>query len=281
MSGRALVLGGGGITGIAWELGLLAGLAERGVRLENADRVVGTSAGSVVGAQLLSGASLEDLYAGQLEEPTREIKGASLGRAVFARYAWALVRARGDRTRFARLLGAMSIRAAAAGRLPSIGSRLRAIESRLPSREWPEADLRITVVDARSGEFRVITRADGVPLARAVAASCAVPGVYPPVPLDGRLYIDGGVRSFANADLARGCSRVVAVAPADRAVPGVPSTAATLGRLGVPHALVMPDAAAVAAIGKDVLDLSARAASARAGRDQAASVTDEIAAVWG
>ena len=56
----ALVLGGGGITGIAWEIGVLAGLAEAGVDLTGADLVVGTSAGSVVGAQITSGAPLED-----------------------------------------------------------------------------------------------------------------------------------------------------------------------------------------------------------------------------
>ena len=67
------MLGGGGITGIAWELGLLAGLAEGGVRLGEADLVVGTSAGSVVGAQLLSGAPVEELYASQLRPPSGEI----------------------------------------------------------------------------------------------------------------------------------------------------------------------------------------------------------------
>ena len=68
----ALVLGGGGITGIAWEIGVLAGLAEAGVDLTGADLVVGTSAGSVVGAQLTCGAELETLYERQLEPPTEE-----------------------------------------------------------------------------------------------------------------------------------------------------------------------------------------------------------------
>lgn len=69
MTGRALVLGGGGITGIAWEIGLLAGLAglaADGVDLTAADLVIGTSAGSVVGAQVTSGTAIEDLYAAQL-----------------------------------------------------------------------------------------------------------------------------------------------------------------------------------------------------------------------
>ena len=70
---RALVLGGGGITGAAWEIGLMAGLAQAGVDLTSADVVVGTSAGSVAGSQILSGVRLEQLYARQLEDPTAEV----------------------------------------------------------------------------------------------------------------------------------------------------------------------------------------------------------------
>src|SRR5215203_1575582 len=86
---RALVLGGGGVTGVAWEIGVLAGLAEAGVDLTGADLVVGTSAGSVVGAQVTSGAGIEELYARQLEPPASE-RVARLGRAAQARYAWAM-----------------------------------------------------------------------------------------------------------------------------------------------------------------------------------------------
>jgi len=63
---RALVLGGGGITGVGWEIGLLAGLADAGLDLSVADPpdlVVGTSAGSVVGAQVASGVDLQEAYA--------------------------------------------------------------------------------------------------------------------------------------------------------------------------------------------------------------------------
>src|SRR3954468_18850847 len=70
---RALVLGGGGITGIAWEIGLLKGLRDLGVDLTAADTVIGTSAGSVVGAQLTSAFDLDDLYAAQLREPRGEV----------------------------------------------------------------------------------------------------------------------------------------------------------------------------------------------------------------
>jgi NTE family protein len=55
MTTHALVLGGGGEAGVAWEIGLLAGLAQRGVDLRDADVVIGTSAGAIVGTLLLSG----------------------------------------------------------------------------------------------------------------------------------------------------------------------------------------------------------------------------------
>ncbi len=100
----ALVLGGGGITGIAWEIGVLSGLAEAGVDLSGADLVVGTSAGSVVGAQLTSGAELEAMYARQLEPPTQE-KVARLSRANLAHDGWALLRIRGRVLVFRRRLG--------------------------------------------------------------------------------------------------------------------------------------------------------------------------------
>ena len=118
-------------------------------------------------------------------------------------------------------------------------------------------------------------------LVRATAASCAVPAVYPAVPIDGRLYIDGGARTGANADVARGCAAVVAITPMHRAIPRIPTTRRQLDGLGVPSVVVAPDAAAIAAIGKNVLDPAARPASARAGRAQAAAVADEIRAVWG
>src|SRR4051795_13477717 len=113
---RALVLGGGGITGIGWELGIVAGLAAAGVRLEDADLVVGTSAGSVVGAQLLSGTSVEDLYTGQLRPAAGEI-AAALGVGGLARWVFASLSSRDESAVRARI-GRMALhakKAAAAG----------------------------------------------------------------------------------------------------------------------------------------------------------------------
>jgi NTE family protein len=276
---RALVLGGGGITGIAWEIGVLAGLAEAGVDLTGADLVVGTSAGSVVGAQLTSGADLEALFARQLEPPTGE-QAARMTRSALLRYGLAALRSRRDDVGFRRRIGALALAAERAGLTPTEQERLDVIGSRLVSREWPDRDLRISAVDAESGEFRVLDRTSGVPLLQAVAASCAVPGVYPPVTIDGRRYVDGGMRSTANADLAQGYDRLVVLAPIPRGIGPLASVDAQVTGLVSRVAVVSPDQASLTAIGKNVLDPAARAGSARAGRAQGADVAGRVAEVW-
>ena len=112
-----------------------------------------------------------------------------------------------------------------------------------------------------------------VPTHVAVAASCAVPGVWPPITVGGRRWIDGGAASPANADLAAGCDRVVIVAPLLAGVgliPGVEAQAETLRRQRATVTVLSPDAAAKAAIGKNTLDPARRPDAARAGRTQAA-----------
>lgn len=276
---RGLVLGGGGITGIAWETGLLLGLQDLGVDVTVADAVVGTSAGSVVGAQITTGIALSDLFDYQVSTP----KPAPLARispVVLAGFARSMLRARGDLEAFGRHVGRWSAKRAAAGKLPTLDARFDAIRERLPIQEWgPGGRLQVTAVDVETGALRVFDGTDGVTLVEAVAASCAVPGVYPPVPIQGRSYVDGGARSGSNADLLAGCDRVLAFTPIDRAVGPMRTAGELLG--GVPHLVVSPDAASVAAIGKNVLDPARRAASARAGRAQAAVVAPIAREIWG
>ena len=275
----ALVLGGGGITGIAWEIGVLAGLAEAGVDLSGADLVVGTSAGSVVGAQLTSGAELETLFARQLEPPADE-QVARMTRANLAQYGWALLRSRGRDVEFRRRVGALALAAEKAGLTPTEQERIDVIGSRLVSSEWPPRPLVTTAVDTATGEFRTFDRDSGVPLVQAVAASCAVPGVYPPVTIDGRRYVDGGMRSAANADLAAGYDRLVVLAPIPRGIGPIASVDAQVTGLVSRVAVVSPDGSSRTAIGRNVLDPAARAGSARAGRAQAAAVVERVAEAW-
>lgn len=273
---KGLVLGGGGVTGIAWDLGLLAGLAENGIDLTSPDLVVGTSAGSVVGAQVLSGISIEELYAEQLRDATGEI-AARIGISTLARFVIASLWP-GAEHRGRAYLG----RAALTARTVPESERRTVIEARLRSHSWPARRLLITAVDADTGEAQVFDRDSGVALTDAVAASCAVPIVWPPMTITGRRYIDGGVRSIAIADLATGCDRVVVLAPVTFALRRSGRIARQLSSLGpgVRTVVVSPDAEARTAIGRNVLDPAHRAASARAGHRQAGSVASAVGEVW-
>jgi NTE family protein len=274
--GRALVLGGGGVTGVAWETGLLLGLAEAGIELAAADLFIGTSAGSVVAAQLTSGQSLDQLFAAQVAAGSGEI-AARMSPTVLVRFVLAMAWP-GDSQRARARLGRAALRAKT---VPE-AQRRDVIASRLPTREWPRQRLLITAVNAETGAAIVFDRDSGVSLVDAVAASCAVPLVWPPITINGQRYIDGGVRSVANVDLAKGYERVVVIAPltaAPRRANRPEAQAATLGA-GVRSVIVSPDSAARAAIGSNVLDPARRAVSAQAGRRQAAAVADRVRAVW-
>ena len=127
-------------------------------------------------------------------------------------------------------------------------------------------------------------RDSGASIVDAVGASCAVPGVWPPVTIGGRRYIDGGVRSATNADLAAGCSKVVIIAPVSlggKNIPRVSAQAEALRAGGASVIIIVPDAAAKQAIGRNVLDPARRPAAARAGRTQAATIAERVAEVWG
>jgi NTE family protein len=276
MSGRALVLGGGGVTGIAWELGLLAGLAELGVDLADADLVVGTSAGSVVGADLRSGTSPAELYAAQLV-PHDGPAADRIGIRWIAGLTWTMVRSR-DPARARARIGRMAL----AAKTVSEEQRRKVFADGLPVHDWPARRLLITAVDAESGEFRAFDAASGVGLVDAVAASCAVPGIWPPVTIGGRRFIDGGMRSPANVDLAAGYERVVVIAPLVRGFGHMTSVASQVSGLGGSSqvAVIEPDQAAVKAIGRNVLNPARRVPAARAGHAQAAAVAEQVAAVW-
>ncbi len=272
---RALVLGAGGVTGVAWEIGVLAGLAEAGVDLAAADLVVGTSAGSVVAAQIASGIPIEDMYARQLAGPGAEM-AARMGTGALLRWAGALLTTR-DPLTARRRIGRLALGA----RTMPEAERRAVFQDRLPVRDWPERRLLITAVDAVSGEFRAFDRDSGVSILDAVGASCAVPGVWPPVTIGGRRWIDGGARSAANVDLAAGCERVVVLAPLPGGVGPAPSVTRQVRELrGAAVAVVSPDAAARRAIGRNALDPARRGPAARAGRDQAARAADAVAATW-
>jgi NTE family protein len=274
---RALVLGGGGITGIGWELGVLAGLAEQGVDLTDADLVVGTSAGSVVGAQITSGVGLEELYARQVTPPDGEL-AAAIGKTGIALAASALIAPNVRSAR--RWIGRLAL---AAKTVPE-AHRLAVVRSRLPRHDWPaDGRLRTTAVDTATGDFATFGSDSGVPLVNAVAASCAVPGVWPPVTINGRRWMDGGVRSMCNADVAHRCRRIVILAPLGTGttlVPGARQQAAQLRRKGAHVVVVEPDGLARQSMGRNPLDPAYRVAATQAGRKQASALLARARTVW-
>jgi NTE family protein len=210
---RALVLAGGGVAGIAWELGVLQGIADiapdaaRSIR--EADLVVGTSAGATVAAQLTSDIALDRLYSAQLSENSSEVTVDLDLEDLRSVVAAATAGARSAHER-RRRLGALAL----STQLVDGPTRRAVIAARLPSHDWPHRRLLVTAVDAETGRLMSFERDSGVDLIDAVAASSAVPGVWPPVRINGRHYIDGGVRSGTNADLAEGNDRILVLTPA-------------------------------------------------------------------
>ncbi|WP_405595921.1 patatin-like phospholipase family protein [Streptomyces sp. NBC_01410] len=278
MADTAVVLGAGGITGVGWEIGILHGLARAGVDLTTADLLVGSSAGAVVAAQVASGRlDPAELYERQLAPPEGE-SAARFGLAMTLTYTRAILTSRTPEE-CGRKLGRMAL----ARDNGDEASRREVIARRLLSHTWPERRLLVTAVDALTGALKTYDRDSGVPLVDAVAASCAVPGVWPPVTIDGRRWIDGGVHTTANAHLAAGYERVVVLAPiasGTKAIASPRAQAAQLAAAGARVEVITPDPAARKAIGRGRLDPALRAPAARAGLAQAAAHVKAVAAVW-
>ena len=267
---EALVLGGGGVAGVSWLTGVLAGLADAGQDFSAVDLLVGTSAGSTVAAQVGSGLSLEELYARQTEPALQAAEiMADVDLESFGARMAELLHGVTTVPEVQQAIGKFALGTATV----SESARRAVIESRLPSHAWPDRGLRIIAVDAETGLPRVFDKDSGVSLVDAVTASCAVPGIWPPATIDGRRYIDGGSRANDNADYALGASRVLVLSPfgsvqlwptdkpLDQAV-------AELRGSGAEVAIVEPDEASRAAMGRNPLDPSTRRPAAEAGRAQ-------------
>jgi len=277
---RALVLGGGSVAGVAWELGIITGLHEKNVDVRGADIIIGTSAGAMVGAQIISGTDLESLFASQLApvEQLKERKGEFDPARLKEIFNRAVAEAGPDIKAIRTRIGAYAL---AAPTVPE-AERRASIAARLPSHTWPKPRLLIVAVDTATGEEYIMDRESGVSLVDAVAASCAVPGIRPPVTIAGRRYMDGGMRSTTNADLAKGYDRVLILNPlgANEDWMSIIEEAEALEREGSRVLVIEPDAASVTAIGLNPMDLATRQPSALAGRAQGRELADSVAALW-
>lgn len=271
---RALVLAGGGIAGIAWETGVLRGIADESPAaarlLIESDVLVGTSAGSAVAAQLGSGHTLDELFDRQVAESSAEIdSGVDVDTitelfltALAAPYEEPLDKTRQQMQR----IGAVAL---ATETVPA-PVRRQVIAQRLPSHEWPERAVRLTAIDVATGELTVFDRESGVDLVDAVAASCAVPGAWPPVSIADRHYMDGGVASSVNLVVAADCDVAVVLVPSgiDAPSPFGAGPAAEVSSFPGAAFAVFADADSLAAFGPNALDPGCRIPSAMAGREQ-------------
>lgn len=228
---RGLVLGGGGVLGGAWAVGALQAIDEvRGIDPREFDVIVGTSAGSVLGALIGAGVSIDALRDHQ--------RGEQITEGPLAGYLWDYETATGGRRpSMPRLRGPGSVRLMASslryglkmpptavlsafmpvgnGSLERVGHLIDAIT---PFGEWsPHQSLWVVAMDYEAGHRVVFGREDApeVPLSDAVMASCAIPGWFEPVAIAGRTYIDGGAWSATSADVLAGygLDEIYVVAP--------------------------------------------------------------------
>jgi NTE family protein len=288
----ALVLGGGGAAGQAWQIGVIAGLAEAGLDLtEAADLVVGTSSGSTTAAWVRSGIPAAELLASVLSPPVRPVGQRrelppSLPMATVFERMRAIGAAATSAADLRRAMGAFGLESDSILGPAAAGQRRAMVAARLPRPEWPDRPMIVVAVDAHTGELAAFDRDSGVDLVDAVTASTALPG-GPTHSINGTRYVNGGVRSGENADLASGFANVVVLSPFGgrnrtppergaapagqfeglRRFPGtdLPSQVEALRKQGSHVEVITPDADSRAAMGTNQMDLATRIPAARAG----------------
>jgi NTE family protein len=280
MTTRALVLGGGGVAGIAWETGILLGIVDEspaaGQALLESDVLLGTSAGSAVAAQLGSGLGLAALFERQVDKASAEIH-PGVGIDGIAELLLAAVSdPDATLTQRRQRIGQLALSA----QTVTEPARREVIAHRLPSHDWPQRALRITAIDVETGELALFDRDSGVSLVDAVAASCAVPGAWPPVTIGDRRYMDGGIGSAINLHIAEDCAEAVVLVPAGESAPSPfgAGAAAELDEFRGAAFGVFADDESLAAFGPNPLDPNCRPACARAGRAQGRRVAAAVAA---
>ncbi|WP_369640072.1 patatin-like phospholipase family protein, partial [Nocardia sp. JMUB6875] len=205
----------GGVPGAAWMAGLAAGLGSRGIDLGVADSIVGTSAGAIVGAALAVGRDMDSFAEIPLPPGSSAPPPSPVNPELIAAASAVLFDLAPDRDAARREVGRMAM-----AEQPARPEHIAPLEWLVGGNDWPDHRLRVVVVDAATGERRVWDGTSGVPLATAVTASRSFPGAFPPVVVEGRYYIDGGIWSPTNADLATNSDLILVIEPlAHRAPP--------------------------------------------------------------
>lgn len=284
------MLGGGGSTGNAWLIGVLAGLRDAGLDVTDADLVVGTSAGATAAAQI-GNAPLPDLLTAALEPvPPRLIRTGGGGRALAGTVhdhldrTGRIIAASTDAADMRRRMGAAFIELDDATGATGTERWRSTVAARMPGGDWPERRVLLTAVDADTGEGVAFDRDSGIDLVDAVAASTSGGSAYR---IGGRRYIDGGYRRNENADLAAGAERVLVLSPfggrTRHPLEWGMQLAAQVEELqagGSRVETVFPDDASLLALGDGNMDPAGRAPSARAGFDQGRALADRLRPFW-
>jgi NTE family protein len=286
---KALVLGAGGPVGIAWEAGLLAGLAENDVDLSSADFIVGTSAGSFIGAQIAMGRSVAEIAGPDLAGRAPVLSsGPPPDLSVLMKKMLDAATGKRPAEQVREEIGSFALQAQTMSEEDFI-SRFAPRLGGESDGAWPSRPFACTAVKASDGSFTVWNQDSRIGLARAVASSCAVPGLYPPITFGDARYIDGGVRSGTNADLAAGYETVVIVQVMGR---GMPSFIADAFRkrfereiqaivdAGGRAEVIAADDESLEAFGGNLMDDRQRHASACAGFEQGGAEADRLALFW-
>lgn len=283
MMQRALVLAGGGFAASAWEIGLIAGLAEVGIDVRKADLFVGTSSGVRVALHLLSGATQEELFERQIGPRPRPTEPPPTVDWVRVRADLASAKqAGGPSNAILRRIGSLMLNSSWA----NAPNRRQTIAAQLPAQTWPEQNLLIAVVNAETGERRAFDRSSGIDLVDAVTGSSAFIG-WPPALFEGHHYIDGGFYSSDNADLASGFDRVLVLAlrrPAFAvSLVALQTAVENLRRDGAEVQVILPDdetQAVFESIGGGGLNPAICEPAARAGRAQGRLTLDRFPSNW-
>lgn len=288
---RALVLGGGGSTGNAWLIGILAGLFDAGLDVTAADLTIGTSAGSTAAIQI-AGAPLAELLAATLAAPPARTGPAGSGSrgtpgrpvANHLERIGKIIASASDAADMRRRIGAAALELDAAADGTWQAQWRNTVAARLPGQNWPDREILITAVEAPSGQAAVFDRHSGVGLADAVAASCASTLPYR---IGDRQYLDGGYRRNENADLAVGYGRVLVFSPfsGNTLHPlgwgmQLAAQASELRAGGSSVETVFPEPAAEQLFGSNAMDLSLRPAAAAAGYRQGGALAGPLAEFW-
>jgi NTE family protein len=284
---HALILGGGGPLGEAWESGVIAGLMEKGVDFAAIDRIIGTSSGAIVGARLAGRMSRSELTTAALtrfEGPSRKSTGKPPPHdlTVLVRSLEQLNAGKLSQQSAGVEVGEWALKVSP---IASEAEFVASYERRFPQPSWPSPAYECVSVDAMDGSLRVWNQSSYVPLALAVASSCALPGFFAPVTIDGHRYMDGGARSATNADLARGCKTAIVLAPtvgpgdelAKVSVQPLDHELEVLRESGCKVALIVPDAASLGAFGGSLGNSGRAGLALEAGRSQGLESARNIA----